>query len=50
MISELLDSSVMPGMQGGPLMHIILQRPLLLERLLKMNLKFMQRELLKMQK
>ena len=23
MISELLDSSVMPGMQGGPLMHII---------------------------
>ena len=23
MISELLDSSVMPGMQGGPLMHVI---------------------------
>jgi glycine hydroxymethyltransferase len=23
MVSELLDSSVMPGMQGGPLMHII---------------------------
>ena len=23
MISELIDSSVMPGMQGGPLMHII---------------------------
>ena len=23
MISELLDSAVMPGMQGGPLMHII---------------------------
>ena len=23
MISEVLDSSVMPGMQGGPLMHII---------------------------
>ena len=23
MISELLDSSVMPGIQGGPLMHVI---------------------------
>ena len=23
MISELLDSAVMPGMQGGPLMHVI---------------------------
>ena len=23
MVSELLDSSIMPGIQGGPLMHII---------------------------
>ena len=23
MVSELLDASVMPGVQGGPLMHVI---------------------------
>ena len=23
MVSELLDSSIMPGIQGGPLMHVI---------------------------
>ena len=30
MISELLDSAVMPGMQGGPLMHIISAKAILL--------------------
>ena len=29
MVSELLDASVMPGVQGGPLMHIIAQKRLL---------------------
>jgi glycine hydroxymethyltransferase len=39
MISELLDSSVMPGMQGGPLMHIISAKALAFGEALKQDFK-----------
>ena len=39
MISELLDSSVMPGMQGGPLMHIISAKAIAFGEALKNDFK-----------
>tara|TARA_B110001454_G_scaffold20677_1_gene19582 strand:- start:3670 stop:4968 length:1299 start_codon:yes stop_codon:yes gene_type:complete len=39
MISELLDSSVMPGIQGGPLMHIISAKALAFGEALKQDFK-----------
>ena len=35
MVSELLDSSVMPGMQGGPLMHVIAGKAVAFKEALK---------------
>ncbi len=35
MVSELIDSSVMPGMQGGPLMHVIAGKAVAFEEALK---------------
>ena len=39
MISELLDSSVMPGMQGGPLMHIISAKAIAFREAIKNDFK-----------
>jgi len=39
MISELLDSSIMPGIQGGPLMHVIAGKALAFGEALKPNFK-----------
>ena len=39
MMSELLDSSVMPGMQGGPLMHIISAKAIAFGEALKEDFK-----------
>ena len=39
MMSELLDSSVMPGMQGGPLMHIIAAKAIAFGEALKEDFK-----------
>ena len=39
MISEVLDSSVMPGMQGGPLMHIISAKAIAFGEALKNDFK-----------
>ena len=39
MVSELIDSSVMPGMQGGPLMHIIAAKAIAFGEALSENFK-----------
>ena len=39
MVSELIDSSVMPGMQGGPLMHVIAGKAVAFEEALKPDYK-----------
>ena len=58
MISELIDSAVMPGIQGGPLMHIIAAKAVAFKKALETsfrdyaiqivsNAKFLSKELLK---
>ena len=37
MVSELLDTSVMPGVQGGPLMHVIAPKAIAFGEALKPN-------------
>ena len=39
MVSELLDASVMPGVQGGPLMHIIAAKAIAFREALNPNFK-----------
>ena len=39
MVSELLDTSVMPGVQGGPLMHIIAAKAIAFLEALNPNFK-----------
>ena len=39
MISELIDSSVMPGIQGGPLMHVIAGKALAFKEALSLDFK-----------
>ena len=47
MISELLDSSVMPGMQGGPLMHIISAKAIAFGEALKDDFKVYAQQIVK---
>jgi glycine hydroxymethyltransferase len=37
MMSSLLNSAVFPGVQGGPLEHVIASKAVLLEKLLNLN-------------
>ena len=41
LMSELLDSMVMPGIQGGPLMHIIMAKAVAFGEALKIHSKIM---------
>ena len=47
MISEVLDSSVMPGMQGGPLMHIISAKAIAFGEALKDDFKIYAQQIVK---
>ena len=47
MISELLDSSVMPGIQGGPLMHIISAKAIAFGEALKDDFKVYAQQIVK---
>ena len=47
MMSELLDSSVMPGMQGGPLMHIISAKAIAFGEALKDDFKVYAQQIVK---
>ena len=47
MISELLDSSVMPGMQGGPLMHIISAKAIAFGEAIKDDFKIYANQIVK---
>ena len=47
MISEVLDSSVMPGMQGGPLMHIISAKAIAFGEALKDDFKVYAQQIVK---
>ena len=41
-LAKKFNSAVFPGLQGGPLMHVIAAKAVCLEKLLKMNLKFIR--------
>lgn len=45
--SELLDSSIMPGIQGGPLMHIIAAKAVAFKEALEPSFKVYQNQILK---
>ena len=45
MMSELIDSAVMPGMQGGPLMHIIAAKAVAFGEALKPEFKIYARQI-----
>jgi len=47
MMSELFDSSVMPGIQGGPLMHIIMAKAVAFEEVLTDNFKTYAQQVIK---
>ncbi len=47
MLSEVLDSTVMPGMQGGPLMHIIAAKAVALKEALQPEFKEYARQIVK---
>lgn len=47
MMSELYDSSVMPGIQGGPLMHIIMAKAVAFEEVLNDNFKSYAQQVIK---
>ena len=47
MISEVLDSSVMPGMQGGPLMHIISAKAIAFGEALKDDFKIYAQQIVR---
>jgi glycine hydroxymethyltransferase len=47
MMSELYDSSVMPGIQGGPLMHIIMAKAVAFEEVLNDNFKTYAQQVIK---
>jgi glycine hydroxymethyltransferase len=46
MVSELLDSTVMPGIQGGPLMHIIAAKAIAFGEALKPDFKIYAQEVI----
>lgn len=45
--SEIIDSAIMPGIQGGPLMHIIAAKAVALKEALKPNFREYQKQILK---
>jgi glycine hydroxymethyltransferase len=47
MMSELYDSSVMPGIQGGPLMHVIMAKAVAFEEVLNDNFKIYVQQVVK---
>jgi glycine hydroxymethyltransferase len=47
MMSELYDSTVMPGIQGGPLMHIIMAKAVAFEEVLDDNFKIYAQQVIK---
>ena len=47
MMSELYDSSVMPGIQGGPLMHIIMAKAVAFAEVLNDNFKVYAQQIIK---
>ena len=47
MMSELYDSSVMPGIQGGPLMHIIMAKAVAFQEVLNDNFKVYAQQVIK---
>jgi glycine hydroxymethyltransferase len=47
MMSELYDSSVMPGIQGGPLMHVIMAKAVAFEEVLNDNFKIYVQQVIK---
>ena len=47
MMSELYDSTVMPGIQGGPLMHIIMAKAVAFEEVLNDNFKTYAKQVIK---
>ena len=49
-MSELIDSSVMPGIQGGPLMHVIAGKAIAFKEALNLNLKNIVNKLFQMLK
>jgi glycine hydroxymethyltransferase len=46
-MSELYDSSVMPGIQGGPLMHVIMAKAVAFEEVLNDNFKIYVQQVIK---
>ena len=46
MVSELLDSSVMPGIQGGPLMHIIAAKAIAFKEAMSEDFKSYQKQVI----
>ena len=50
MVSELLDSSIMPGIQGGPLMHVIAAKAVAFKEASQVSLENIRNKLLKMHK
>ena len=47
MMSELFDSTVMPGIQGGPLMHIIMAKAVAFEQVLSDKFKLYAKQVIK---
>lgn len=47
MMSELYDSTVMPGIQGGPLMHIIMAKAVAFAEVLSDNFEFYAKQVIK---
>ena len=47
MMSELYDSAVMPGIQGGPLMHVIMAKAVAFEEVLNDNFKIYVKQVIK---
>lgn len=47
MVSELLDSSIMPGIQGGPLMHVIAAKAVAFKEALSNDFKIYSKQIIK---
>ncbi len=47
MVSELLDSSIMPGIQGGPLMHVIAAKAVAFKEALSDDFKIYSKQIIK---